>query len=84
MLGNLGNFVRRSWPGKCSTFPSFVEEQEPVPFPKKSLDPITALSTKQEQGVRFKRIQMVVTFDDVSKPGDTFSKVGVSANYDEP
>ena len=67
-----------------NTFPSLVEEQEPISFPKKSFDAITTFTAKQEQGVRFKRIQMVVTFDDLSKPGDTLSKVGVSANYDDP
>ena len=83
MLGYRHRFIRSSRPCQRSFLQPFVQEQKSVAFPQESLDPVTAPAAEQEQYIPFKGIHPITAFDDLRQPGDSFSKISITADHDE-
>ena len=75
--------IRISRPRKRAVFKPFIEQQESGTFPKQCFDPIAAPSAEEKQCILFKRIQMVMAFDDLRKSIDTQAQIRVATDYDE-
>lgn len=60
-------FITCPWPDKATLLNTFVKKEKSISFPKKAFDPCGGSSTEKEEGVRDKKIHLVLPFNDGSK-----------------
>lgn len=80
-FGQRFQLVRIPWPLEPAVTEEFVEKQEPIPFPKKTFDPIRAAAAEQKERPLVIRIQMKLCLHERRQPHDPIPEIGAPAGY---